>query len=168
MTLNLNKTQIKTPLGVMLAIADDNKLIFLDFIDSKNIEKKTKEFGKAYINEENSLVLESIKNELNNYFLGKLKNFSTPIGFISSEFQKNAYEALITIPYGKTITYKEQAKIINRVKAVRAVANANGLNKLAIIVPCHRVIGSDKNLRGYAGGIERKKWLIEHEQKNLK
>ena len=101
--------------------------------------------------------------QLNEYFQGKRTNFDCELNPQGTDFQKRVWAALLDIPFGKTRTYLKQAKILGDVKAIRAVASANGKNPLWIIVPCHRVIGSDGSLTGYAGGLWRKKWLLEHE-----
>ena len=104
--------------------------------------------------------------ELESYFSGTLKNFETPLAYTGTDFQCGVWDALKTIPYGETFSYAKQAANMNKPKAVRAVANANRLNKIAIIIPCHRVIGSNGSLTGYAGGLDKKKWLLEHEARH--
>ncbi len=101
--------------------------------------------------------------QLQDYFDGKRKEFTFAINPIGSEFQKKVWQELLHIPFGKTCSYLELSKKLGDVKAIRAVASANGKNPLWIVVPCHRVIGSDGSLTGYAGGLWRKKWLLEHE-----
>ena len=105
---------------------------------------------------------EAIK-QLQEYFDGKRKEFDLKIAPKGTEFQQRVWQELLNIPYGSTRTYLEQTKKLGDVKAIRAVASANGKNPLWIVVPCHRVIGSDGSLTGYAGGVWRKKWLLEHE-----
>jgi len=101
--------------------------------------------------------------QLNEYFEGNRKQFDLTLNPEGTIFQKSVWDALSKIPYGKTVSYLELSKKLGNVKAIRAVANANGKNPLWIVVPCHRVIGSDGSLTGYAGGLHRKKWLLEHE-----
>lgn len=101
--------------------------------------------------------------QLQDYFNGKRNEFSFKINPSGTDFQKKVWEELLNIPYGKTCSYLELSKKLGDVKAIRAVASANGKNPLWIVVPCHRVIGSDGSLTGYAGGLWRKKWLLEHE-----
>lgn len=103
--------------------------------------------------------------QLDEYFNGKRIIFDFPLGQPGTSFQRNVWDQLIKIPFGKTISYLQLSKQIGDVKAIRAIAAANGRNRLAIVVPCHRVIGSDATLVGYAGGLWRKKWLLEHEAK---
>ncbi|MEJ6951680.1 methylated-DNA--[protein]-cysteine S-methyltransferase [Natronospora cellulosivora (SeqCode)] len=106
-----------------------------------------------------------IFEELNDYFTGKLKEFEVPIILRGTEFQIKVWKEVMKIPYGEYITYGEIAKIIGSSKAARAVGNANNCNRLPIIIPCHRVIASNGEMTGYLGGIERKKWLLNHEKK---
>lgn len=108
-------------------------------------------------------VLEDAVNQLNEYFKGERKTFSLKLNPEGTDFQKRVWDALLTIPFGKTTSYLQLSKDLGDVKAIRAVANANGKNPLWIIVPCHRVIGTDGSLTGYAGGLQRKQWLLEHE-----
>jgi methylated-DNA-[protein]-cysteine S-methyltransferase len=103
--------------------------------------------------------------QLIQYFNGERRNFDLPIHQPGTPFQQEVWSTLLTIPFGKTLSYQELARLIGDTKATRAVANANGKNNIAIIVPCHRVIGTNRELVGYAGGLWRKKWLLEHEAK---
>jgi AraC family transcriptional regulator of adaptative response/methylated-DNA-[protein]-cysteine methyltransferase len=100
------------------------------------------------------------------YFEGKRKNFDIPLDLVGTEFQKQVWLSLLQIPYGCTTTYAKQAELLGKPSAVRAVANANGKNKISIILPCHRVIGADGTLTGYGGGIWRKKKLLEFEREH--
>lgn len=107
--------------------------------------------------------LEDCVIQLNEYFKGERKQFSLKLNPEGTDFQKKVWNELAKIPFGKTISYLDLSKKLGDVKAIRAVANANGKNPVWIIVPCHRVIGTDGSLTGYAGGLHRKKWLLEHE-----
>lgn len=107
--------------------------------------------------------LEDCVTQLNEYLGGKRKQFDLKLNPQGTDFQKTVWDALLTIPYGKTTSYLQLSKQLGNVKAIRAVANANGKNPLWIVIPCHRVIGSDGRLTGYAGGLHRKQWLLEHE-----
>jgi len=102
--------------------------------------------------------------QLDEYFKGNRKVFGLKLDYNGTEFQQNVWESLLNIPYGRTITYLKQARLLGDEKAIRAVATANGKNPFWIVFPCHRVVGSDGSLTGYAGGLWRKKWLLEHEQ----
>lgn len=150
---------ISTPLGKMKAIASEKHLLVLDFEDSKYLEKNT----LIAKNRTNS-ILDLLEQELHLYFSGRLQKFSVPIQFTGTEFQQKVWQELLKIPFGETISYQEQANRILSPKAVRAVANANSRNKISIIVPCHRVIGKNKKLTGYAGGLDRKEFLLNLEK----
>lgn len=104
-----------------------------------------------------------LKNQLDGYFSGHLETFDLPLNPQGTDFQKNVWNQLQKIPFGKTITYKEQALRMKNPKGIRAIASANGKNPIMIIIPCHRVIGSDGSLTGYAGGLKVKAWLLNHE-----
>jgi methylated-DNA-[protein]-cysteine S-methyltransferase len=108
-------------------------------------------------------VLSVCTKELSAYFAGNLKKFTVPILFEGTVFQQKVWHSLTTIPYGRTISYLQLSKQIGDVKAIRAVGTTNGKNQLSIVVPCHRVIGSNGSLTGYSGGLWRKKWLLNHE-----
>jgi methylated-DNA-[protein]-cysteine S-methyltransferase len=107
--------------------------------------------------------LQACVQQLQEYFEGNRKQFTVTLNPSGTEFQKKVWQALQTVPYGKTSTYLKQSKAMGNVKAIRAVAAANGKNPIWIIIPCHRIIGTDGSLTGYAGGIWRKKWLLSHE-----
>lgn len=159
---------VDTNLGAMLAIADDEFLYLLEFVDRRGLEKEVERLRArhhAAIIPGLSKPIESIEKEIKLYFEGKLTHFKTPIFYFGSDFQKSVWKELQKIPYGKTISYLELAKRVGNPKAFRAVANANGCNQLAIIIPCHRVINNNGNLGGYGGGISRKEWMIKMEQK---
>ena len=159
--MNFYLKYISTPIGRLYAVADEEGLLLLDFEDSKYVEKDLSSF-KNCICESNSILVLAEK-ELNLYFNGKLKSFSVPVKFSGTEFQQRVWEELLKIPFGETISYQEQAQRLGSPKAVRAVASANSRNKISIIIPCHRVIGKDKKLTGYAGGLEKKEFLLNLE-----
>ena len=115
----------------------------------------------------NGADLDETEAELGEYFSGCRKQFSVALHTPTTPFQAAVWQALQSIPYGKTVSYQEQANRIGKPTAVRAVANANGANRVSIIIPCHRVIGSDGSLTGYAGGLQRKQWLLAHERGEL-
>jgi len=114
-------------------------------------------------NDHGSEILAECVRQLDEYFNGQRTHFDIPVNQEGTVFQKNVWKALMDIPFGKTVSYGDVAKVLNHPKAARAVGAANGRNKVWIIVPCHRVIGADGSLTGYAGGIDRKKWLLDHE-----
>jgi AraC family transcriptional regulator, regulatory protein of adaptative response / methylated-DNA-[protein]-cysteine methyltransferase len=160
---------ISTPLGDMIAVADAQGLYVLDFVGNRNGDRKIVQLQKklnAVIESGRNAILELITKELQEYFAGGLQDFTTPFYLQGSAFQLKAWDYLTTVPYGTVATYAQEAVAIGNAQAHRAVGNANGKNNLAIIVPCHRIIGSGGKLCGYAGGIDRKEWLIAHEGKN--
>lgn len=160
---------LDTPLGAMIAIADDEGLYLLEFTDRRGLEREIEKMRRslnAAIIPGTSPILKTLKQELRAYFSGTLKTFRTPLKLNGSDFQQSVLIALISIPYGQTRSYKQQAIALKKPDAIRAIARANGMNQLAIIIPCHRVLGHDGKLVGYSGGLARKKWLIEHEQKH--
>jgi AraC family transcriptional regulator of adaptative response/methylated-DNA-[protein]-cysteine methyltransferase len=163
----LKASWLDTRLGPMLAIADDNALYLLEFVDRRGLEREVERMRRrlnAAIIPGKTAPIESIEKELTAYFEGTLKTFHTLLFLLGSPFQKTVWDALCKIPYGSTKSYAEQADIIGKPTASRAVANANGANQLAIVVPCHRIITSSGDLGGYGGGIARKQWLLQHEK----
>lgn len=166
----LKSSWIDTSIGSMLAISDNEALYLLEFVDRQGLEDEIDRLkvktGGAII-PGNADPLKQVRSELQDYFNGSLQEFKTPLRFLGSPFQTLAWEQLMRIPYDQTQSYKDQAKAIGKQKAYRAVANANGANKLAIIIPCHRIINSNGELGGYGGGVQRKKWLIDFEKQKL-
>lgn len=166
---NLVFKEVKTPIGDMVFGSSDKGLCLLDFKYRKSfprILKRIKEYFGDNITYGTSKYIELAEKELDQYFKGDLKVFTVPLDIRGSEFQLKVWDALLKIKYGKTNSYLEIAKKIGRPEAVRAIANANGQNGIAVIIPCHRVIGSDGSLTGYGGGIAIKKKLIRLESKN--
>jgi methylated-DNA-[protein]-cysteine S-methyltransferase len=145
-------TYYKTPVGIARITEEDG------FITSISI--RDEEFE---ITEPETPVLKMATQQLGEYFAGKRKVFDLPIRQAGSDFQQKVWDELLKIEYGKTISYLQQSKLMNNPLGIRAIASANGRNNLWIVVPCHRVIGSNGSLTGYAGGLWRKKWLLEHE-----
>lgn len=152
---------IETPIGQMIASAFNEGICSLMF-DEKSFST---DLDIDIIPKPNQH-LEKLQLELHNYFERKLKSFTVPLAFNGTEFQQKVWTSLQTIPYGTTQTYKQQSENLNQPLAIRAMAHANGQNPIAIIIPCHRVIGTNGKLTGYAGGLWRKKWLLEHERVN--
>lgn len=165
----LTVTTVATPLGGMLAVFAESGLSLLEFVGQNGLETELRALQKhcrgQFVFQEN-LQTALLKQELAAYFQGRLKTFSVPLQMVGTPFQQQVWHALLAIPYGETRSYKEQAEWLQNAKAVRAVAAANGKNKISIIVPCHRVIGSDGSLVGYAGGMVRKQALLALEQQN--
>jgi AraC family transcriptional regulator of adaptative response/methylated-DNA-[protein]-cysteine methyltransferase len=165
----LKSSWLDSPLGPILAISDNQELYLLEFIERRGLEREVEQLRdktKSVIIPGRTNIIDSIEKELNLYFSGKLREFKTPIHLIGSDFQKTVWQELMRIPYGETRSYLVQAKSIGKPTAFRAVANANGSNQFAIIVPCHRVINTNGKLGGYGGGISRKQWLIDMEKQN--
>ncbi|WP_068467566.1 bifunctional transcriptional activator/DNA repair enzyme AdaA [Candidatus Protochlamydia phocaeensis] len=163
----LKAAWLDTPLGPMIAMADENALYLLEFTDRRGLEREIARLQQklhASILPGRTAPIYSIEEELKLYFDGHLTDFKTPLSLLGSPFQKKVWEELRRIPAGETRSYSDIALAIGKPAAVRAVALANGSNQLAIAIPCHRVIGINGALCGYAGGIARKKWLIHHEQ----
>ena len=161
-------TRIDTPLGPMLAAASDDGLALLEFIDRRMLETQLRRLstalGNAIVPGTNA-ILEQTVTELKEYFEGNRRQFTVPLVFAGSDFQQGVWRELLTVPYAATRSYGEQARRLGKPEAVRAVARANGDNRIAIIIPCHRIIGSDGKLTGYGGGIHRKRWLLDHEMR---
>jgi AraC family transcriptional regulator of adaptative response/methylated-DNA-[protein]-cysteine methyltransferase len=159
-----------TPIGIMLACFSDKGLCLLEFSDRKMLEaelSKLQNKFKAHFSLQSGNLSEKFGVELSEYFRGERQQFSIPLDTSGSSFQLSVWEILKKIPYGSTTSYKKQAVALGRETAVRAVANANGKNCIAILIPCHRVIGQDGSLLGYAGGLERKQYLLDLEHKFL-
>jgi AraC family transcriptional regulator, regulatory protein of adaptative response / methylated-DNA-[protein]-cysteine methyltransferase len=165
----LTATWIDTPLGPMLAIAGDAGLELLEFVDRRALETELKELRRTFgpIVPGDHRVLQQTRAELGEYFAGRRKNFEIPLKLNGSDFQLKAWRALCAIPYGETRSYGEMAKIVGSPAAVRAIGRVNGQNRIAIVVPCHRVIRSDGSLCGYGGGRWRKQWLLDLERSGI-
>jgi len=159
--------RIETPLGAMVAVADDSALYLLEFADRPMLATQMKtlqrRYGCSVVPGVNG-VFELLERELSEYFSGDLREFSVPLDARGTEFQVAVWDRLRAIPYGETLSYGDMASDLGRPDAQRAVGKANGDNRLAIIVPCHRVVRGDGSLCGYGGGLWRKKRLLELEQ----
>ena len=159
----INIQYFKTYFGELIIGSFNDSLCLCDWRYRKmrtSIDKRLKTKLRAEFVEEESSVVAHTKTQLNEYFKGERKVFDIPLLLVGSEFQKSVWNALLQIPYGITETYLGLSKSINNEKAIRAVASANGANAIAIIVPCHRIIGSDGSLVGYAGGLKTKLKLL--------
>ena len=152
---NISKAYYKSPIGAIEITADDDGITRLDFV--KNRKKDTP--GNPHI--------KKCLKELDEYFKGKRKRFSVSIVLTGTAFQTKVWNALMTIPYGKTASYLNIANLIGKRNAMRAVGGANHRNPVSIIVPCHRVISHDGSIGGYGGGLSKKRWLLEHEKNNV-
>ena len=143
---------LKTPLGTAVISGDENGISSISIFDDE------REISSIIPDE-----LQEAYQQLQDYFNGKRIDFTFKLNPSGTEFQKKVWQGLLEIPFGKTMSYQELSVKLGDVKAIRAVASANGKNPLWVVVPCHRVIGTDGSLTGYAGGLWRKKWLLEHE-----
>lgn len=162
----VNYTNIKTPLGEMLAVEYDGKLCVLEYTDCRPLEKilsECRNYFKADSRHENSAILSETESQLRAYFAGNLRAFRLPLILIGTPFQSQVWNELCRISYGVTVSYGQLAQKLGKPSAVRAVGRANGQNHIAIVVPCHRVIGANGDLTGYGGELWRKKSLLELE-----
>lgn len=156
-----------TPLGNVSICATAEGICLLEFTNRRVSDSEFQDWQKRLkspVVAGKNQHIDQCKVELSEYFSGKRRQFDVALAIQGTDFQKTVWNALSDIPYGKTVSYAQQAQAINKPTAVRAVANANGANKISIIIPCHRVIGSDGTLTGYGGGIERKRWLLDFER----
>lgn len=163
----LKAAWLDTRLGPMIAIADERELYLLEFVDRRGLEREVERLRKrtnAAIIPGHTPPIQSIESELARYFEGTLAAFETPLHLIGSPFQQSVWEQLRRIPPGETRAYADIAQSLGNPTAYRAVAQANGANQLAIVIPCHRVINADGELGGYGGGLARKAWLLNHEK----
>ena len=152
-----------SPIGPLLVAEDDGHIVEVSFMEA---DTRRKFQGAAALSEStDSAVIKACIKELDAYFAGKLREFTVPIKLIGTDFRKKVWAALMTIPYGETISYKELAQRIGQPTAIRAVGGANHHNPVSIIVPCHRVVGAGGALVGYGGGVENKQFLLELEKK---
>jgi len=162
----LKAAWLDTRLGPMVAISDEAGLYLLEFVDRRGLEREVERLRKrkkAAIIPGQTAPIQSIERELTRYFEGTLTEFKTPLHLMGSPFQQSVWEQLRRIPRGETRSYADLALALGKPTAYRAVAQANGANQLALVIPCHRVINSDGGLGGYGGGLARKEWLLNHE-----
>ena len=145
---------LETPLGILLIQGDQDGISVIKFVENQNKSLETDEIPSD---------LRDAVDQIKNYFDGTLNEFTIKLNPQGTEFQKSVWKQLAEIPFGKTTSYLQMAKNLGDTKVIRAAASANGKNPISIIIPCHRVIGSDNSMTGYAGGIWRKKWLLAHE-----
>ncbi|MDA7980852.1 MAG: methylated-DNA--[protein]-cysteine S-methyltransferase [Pirellulales bacterium] len=160
---------LESPLGPMLAVAGDGGLCLLEFLDRRAIESQCavlqRLFNAGVAPGEHRYLIQ-IQEELSEYFAGSRTEFDVPLDLRGTPFQLKVWKKLLKIPHGKTTSYARLAQQTGNPQARRAVGRANGQNRLAILVPCHRVVRSDGNLCGYGGGLWRKQWLIDHERQH--
>jgi len=159
--------RLETPLGPMIACAAKEGICLLEFADRKMLETELKDISRllnAVIVPGDSPHIDLLRAELKAYFEGSRKVFTVPLHMPGTAFQQKVWKALCEVPYAHTSSYKRQAEVLGITSSIRAVAHANGMNRISILVPCHRVLGSDGSLTGYGGGLHRKQWLLEHER----
>ena len=164
-------TRITTPLGPMLAGATEQGVCLLEFVDRRMLETQLKRLNtllNATCIPGSHAHFTNLSVQLKEYFSGKRREFEIPLVMPGTPFQQLVWDGLMTIPYGTTRAYSEQAELLKKPRAVRAVAKANGDNRIAIIVPCHRVLGKSGKLVGYGGGLWRKQYLLDHESRHRK
>lgn len=164
-------TRITTPLGPLVAAAVEGRICLLEFADRPMLETQLDRIQRAFkapVIAGKHVVFAQLHDELSEYFAGRRTSFTVPIVTRGTAFQESVWKALREVPYGTTSSYANQARAIGRPEAIRAVARANGDNRIAIIIPCHRIIGSDGSLTGYGGGIWRKQHLLQLEQSSHK
>ncbi len=162
----INIQYSKTKIGEMILGSFDGNLCLLDFRYRRmrtTVDNRIKKGLKAEFIEQDDVILAKTKQQLDEYLAGDREEFDVPIMTVGTDFQQSVWEALMKVPYGTTSTYLQLAKNINNPKAVRAVANANGANSIGIIIPCHRIIGTNGELVGYGGGLAVKKRLLKLE-----
>lgn len=156
----------KTRVGELIIGSIDEHLCLLDFRYRKmrsSVDRRLKKHFNAEFIEEDNATLQETRSQIEEYLAGERKTFTLPLLLAGSDFQKSVWQALMNVTYGQTASYLELAQTINNEKAVRAVANANGANAIALIIPCHRIIGNDGSLVGYGGGLDVKKRLLKLE-----
>lgn len=157
----------QSPCGTLVLGSFGNQLCLCDWQTEKHrehVNNRLRRLLDAEFSDGTSAIIDRAIRQLDEYFDGKRQNFDIPLLFVGTDFQKDVWDALLTIPFGKTVSYREIATRIGNPKAVRAVANANGANSISIFAPCHRVIGSDHTLTGYGGGLPTKEYLLKLEK----
>jgi methylated-DNA-[protein]-cysteine S-methyltransferase len=152
---------VRSPLGTAKIVGDENGISEITILDDDEPRAKSEQTDQ--ISKPIPKQFEEVVSQLSDYFLGKRKDFTFKLNPKGTDFQQKVWQELLNIPYGITMSYMDLSKKLGDIKAIRAVASANGKNPLWIVIPCHSVIGTDGSLTGYAGGLWRKKWLLEHE-----
>ncbi|UFS65743.1 methylated-DNA--[protein]-cysteine S-methyltransferase [Paracoccus denitrificans] len=159
-----------TPLGAMIAVADSDRLHLLEFVEREALPAELRRLAKGAggrIGPGRTAVTDRAEAQITAYFGGGLTAFDLPLALHGTDFQQQVWRELQRLPAGATISYAELARRIGRPSAIRAVARANGANQIAVVIPCHRVIGSDGGLTGYGGGLWRKRALLDHETRHF-
>lgn len=156
---------INTPVGRMIAVAGEREIVYLEFAEDCASERPIERVRSAIDLDASHPLLETLAREMDEYFAGRLTEFSVPAKPRGSDFERRAWDYLRAIPFGQTRSYGQQARAIAGPNAARAAGRANGANPIAVLIPCHRVIGADGSLTGYGGGMHRKRWLLDHERR---
>jgi methylated-DNA-[protein]-cysteine S-methyltransferase len=156
---------VNSPIGQLTLTALEGALSGL-YMENHKAGGQAPQIGPEYEDRDDLTVFDLARDQLAAYFAGSLREFSVPLALLGTPFQRAAWQELLAIPYGQTVSYGHQAAKIGKPGAVRAIGTANSNNPISIIVPCHRVIGASGDLTGYGGGVDRKRWLIEHERRN--
>ncbi len=162
--------EFESPIGPMIAGATEQGICLLEFTDRKILEAELKALSKllnAQVEDGDNKYFPILEKQLEEYYKGERKTFGIPLLIPGTDFQQSVWKELLNIPYGVTRSYKQQSMALKKPEAIRAVAHANGMNRIAIIIPCHRVIGNNGSLTGYGGGLWRKKWLLDLEAKAM-
>lgn len=149
---------LKSPIGLLRLCAGEEALLSVSFAESDALDEREELRGASGI-------LDAAESQLSAYFRGELRRFDLPLKYGGTDFQNRVWKQLSTIPFADTISYLTLARKLGDALSIRAAASANGKNPFAILIPCHRVIGSDGSLTGYSGGIWRKQWLLDHESR---
>lgn len=160
-------TQFSTVLGDMSAAATESGVCFLEFTEDNRREDTLQLVSarlKMPVTDGSHPHLTLLETQLQDYFAGRLTQFTVPLVLPGTPFQQKVWDALLSVPFGSTITYSKLAALLSSPRAVRAVGRANGMNPVSVLVPCHRVTGKNGELTGYAGGTDRKAWLLAHEK----
>lgn len=161
---------IKTPIGNMFCAATSKGICLLSFFDQKNLQKQIEKIQKFFNAEAipaHNKYFDCLQKELDEYFEGKRADFTVPLQLVGTAFQQDVWKILQSIPYGETISYKQEAQLLKNPNASRAVGSANGKNMISIVIPCHRIIQTSGKLGGYAGGIEKKQALLDLENNHF-
>lgn len=163
----LSRRRLETPVGPLVLLASETGLRAVLWGDEPLVRVRGTITDETVVDDASQAVLTATVAQLEEYFAGQRRDFDVPLDAHGTEFQQAAWAALRTIPYGETVSYGEQARRMGDVRKARAVGAANGRNPISIVVPCHRVVGADGSLTGFAGGMEAKAWLLEHERRAL-
>lgn len=161
----LHRARVDTPVGPLVVLASDVGLRAVLWGDEPLQRVHSAVADEAVVDDPSHAVLVTALAQLDEYFAGRRRGFDVPLDARGTAFQRSAWDALCTIPFGETVSYGEQARRMGDVRKARAVGAANGRNPISIVVPCHRVVGADGSLTGFAGGMDAKAWLLDHERR---